>query len=94
MIDPYPLEIQPNLQRQIDAGSSGLDIMHGHLKELLYDAEQELEDAQRVEDESGEAMDSMERRYWEGQVDALSYLYSLTYALSFAIAERDKNGQD
>lgn len=94
MIDPYPLEIQPNLQRQIDAGSSGLDIMHGHLKELLYDAEQELQDAQRVEDESGEAMDSMERRYWEGQVDALSYLYSLTYALSFAIAERDKNGQD
>lgn len=91
MIDPYPLEIQPHLQKQIDAGSSALDIMHGHLKELLYEAEQELENAQSTEDETEEAMDSMERRYWEGQVDALSYLYSLTYALSFAIQERDKN---
>jgi hypothetical protein len=94
MIDPYPLELDPYLQKQIDSGSSGNDVMHGHLKHLLYEAEQELEEAQRVEDESGEAMDSMERRYWEGQIDALSYLYSLTYALSFAIAERDKNGKD
>lgn len=91
MIDPYPLEIQPHIQKQIDTGSSGLDIMHGHLKELLYEAEQELENAQRVEDETEEAMDSMERKYWEGQVDALSYLYSLTYQLSFAIAAREED---
>jgi hypothetical protein len=90
VIDPYPLELQPHLQRQIDAGSSGTDILHGHLKELLYEAEQELEEAQRVEDETEEAMDSMERKYWEGQVDALSYIYSMTYALSFAIDERAK----
>jgi len=89
VIDPYPLEIQPHLQKQIEAGSSSLDIMHGHLKELLYEAEQELESAQSTEDETEEAMDSMERRYWEGQVDALSYLYSLTYQLSFAIQERN-----
>ena len=89
MIDPYPLEIQPHLQKQIDAGSSALDIMHGHLKELLYEAEQELEEAQSLEAETEEAIDSMERKYWEGQVDALSYLYSLTYQLSFAIAERE-----
>ena len=90
MLDPYPLELQPHLQRQIDAGSSGTDILHGHLKELLYEAEQELEEAQRVEDETEEAMDSMERKYWEGQVDALSYIYSMTYALAFAIDERTK----
>ena len=90
MLDPYPLELQPHLQKQIDAGSSGTDILHGHLKELLYEAEQELEEAQRVEDETEEAMDSMERKYWEGQVDALSYIYSMTYALSFAIDERAK----
>ena len=89
MTDPYPLELQPHLQKQIDIGSSGLDIMHGHLQVLLYEAEQELENAQRIEDETEEAMDSMERKYWEGQVDALSYLYSLTYALSFAIAARE-----
>ena len=88
MTDPYPLELQPHLQKQIDIGSSGLDIMHGHLKELLYEAEQELENAQRVEDETEEAMDSMERKYWEGQCDALSHVYGLTYALAFAISER------
>ena len=91
MIDPYPLEIQPHLQKQIEAGSSALDIMHGHLKELLYEAEQELENAQRTEDETEEAIDSMERKYWEGQVDAISYLYSLTYQLSFAIEERENH---
>lgn len=82
--------IEPHLQKQIDAGSSGLDIIHGHLKTLMLEAERELEEAQRIEDETEEAMDSMERKYWEGQLDALGYLYNLTYALSFAIAERDQ----
>ena len=90
MIDVYPLELPAHLQKQINLGSSGTDILHGHLKELLYEAEQELEEAQRVEDETEEAMDSMERKYWEGQVDALSYIYSMTYALAFAINERAK----
>jgi len=37
-----------------------------------------------------EAMDSMERKYWEGQMDALSWVYALTYQLSFAISDRTK----
>ncbi len=78
------------LQKQVDMGSSGLDIMHGHLKVLMLEAEEELTEAQRIEDETEEAMDSMERKYWEGQIDALSILYKLTYDLSFAIDERDK----
>jgi len=84
------LELEPHLQRQVDAGSSGTDILHGHLKVLMLDAERELEEAQRIEDESGEAMDSMERKYWEGQLDALTYVYQMTYALAFAIDERIK----
>ena len=93
MIDTYPLELPAHLQKQISLGSSGTDILHGHLKELLYEAEQELEEAQRIEDESEEAIDSMERKYWEGQVDALAYIYSMTYALAFAIKERnERNG--
>jgi hypothetical protein len=93
MIDTYPLELPAHLQKQISLGSSGTDILHGHLKELLYEAEQELEEAQRVEDETEEAIDSMERKYWEGQVDAISYIYSMTYALAFAIKERnERNG--
>lgn len=81
--------MKEHLQKQVDMGSSGLDIIHGHLKVLMLQAEQELEEAQRVEDETEEAMDSMERKYWEGQLDALAHLYSLTYDLSFAIAAKE-----
>lgn len=87
------LELEPHLQKQIDAGSSGTDILHGHLKALIVDAERELEEAQALEAETEEAIDSMERKYWEGQLDALTYLYQMTYALAFAIDERaQKNG--
>ena len=83
------VELSDNMHRSIKAGSSGLDIMHGELKNLMLEAEDELLVAQEREAETEEAMDSMERRYWEGQVDALAYLYGLTYSLSFAIQERD-----
>ena len=83
--------IEPHIQKQIDHGSSGLDIMHGHLKILMLEAEDELTMAQEVEEENdySDAMESMERKYWEGYTDALGAIYSLTYQLSFAIAERD-----
>ena len=89
-----PTTLEPYLQKQVDHGISGIDIMHGHLKVLMLQAEQELEEAQRVEDETEEAMDSMERKYWEGQVDALAHLYSLTYDLSFAIAAKEAADED
>ena len=41
-------------------------------------------------DGTEEAMDSMERKYWEGQLDALGHVYSLTYDLSFATMERER----
>ena len=86
-----PTTLEPYLQRQVDHGISGIDIMHGHLKVLMLQAEKELEEAQRIEEENdySDAMESMERKYWEGQVDALAHLYSLTYDLSFAIAARE-----
>ena len=84
-----PTTLDPYLQRQVDNNISGIDIMHGHLKVLMLEAEQELAEAQAREDETEEAMDSMERKYWEGQLDALTYLYSLTYDLSFAIMARE-----
>ncbi len=85
------MELTDSLQRQVDHGSSGLDILHGALKVLMVDAEDELRMAQETEEENdySDAMESMERKYWEGQVDALAHVYELTYALSFAIAERD-----
>jgi len=88
----HTMTLDPFLQRQVDHGISGLDIMHGYLKVLMLEAEKELERAQEIEDETEEAMDSMERKYWEGQLDALGHVYSMTYALSFAIQERERNG--
>lgn len=90
MIPEY--NIQDHIQKQIDHGSSGLDIMHGELKVLMLQAEDELRMAQETEEENDydDAMESMERKYWEGQVDALAHIYDLTYQLSFAIAERDQ----
>lgn len=85
-----PTTLDPYLQRQVDHGISGLDIMHGHLKVLLLEAEQELVEAQRIEEENdySDAMESMDRTRAEGMVDAYAHLYSLTYDLSFAIAAR------
>ena len=83
-------QLEPRLQKLIDLGESGTDILHGELKNLMYEAEQEYEEAQRIEEENdySDAMESMERKYWEGQCDALSHVYGLTYALAFAISER------
>ncbi len=82
--------LPPHLQRMVDAGVTGLDIMHGELKNLMLIGEQDLEAAQKAEELSEEAMDSMERTYAEGYVDALTYMYKLTYDLSFAIGERNE----
>jgi hypothetical protein len=82
--------LPPHLQRMVNAGVSGLDIMHGELKNLMLIAEQELADAIEVEEESGEAMDSMQRTEATGRLDTLVELYKLTYQLSFAIGARNE----
>ncbi len=83
--------LPPHLQRMVEAGVSGLDIMHGELKNLMLIAEQELAEAQAIEDETEEAMDSMDRTRCEGALDTLVSLYKLTYDLSFAIGARNDN---
>ena len=81
--------LAPHLQRMVDAGVSGLDIMHGELKNLMLIAEQDLASALEQEELSEEAMDSMVRTECEGRLDMLVELYKLTYDLSFAIADRE-----
>jgi hypothetical protein len=81
-------EFPPHLQKLVDLGESGTDILHGELKNLMYEAEKQLILAQEAEEKSGEAMDSMERTYWEGQMDALTEVYAMTYNLAFAISDR------
>jgi hypothetical protein len=84
----YSEKLDPHLQRLVDAGVNGLDIMHGHLKILMLEADAQLTEAQRIEEENDydDAMESMERKYYEGMADAYTHLYKLTYDLSFAIA--------
>ena len=85
-------ELEPRLQKLIDLGESGTNILHGELKNLMYQAEQEFLEAQRIEEDNdySDAMESMERKYWEGMCDAYSHVYALTYQLAFAIQERTK----
>ena len=82
--------LPPHLQRMVNAGVSGLDIMHGELKNLMLIAEQDLASAIEQEELSEEAMDSMVRTECEGRLDTLVELYNLTYQLSFAIGARDE----
>jgi len=75
----------------IDLDMDGADIMHGELKVLMVEAEKQLALAQEAEDESEEAMDSMERKYWEGVLDTYCELYKLTYDIAFAKGARNDN---
>jgi hypothetical protein len=84
-------ELPSHLQRLVDAGVNGLDIMHGELKNLMLLAEQDLASAIEQEELSEEAMDSMVRTECEGRLDTLVELYNLTYQLSFAIGAKNDN---
>ncbi len=79
--------LPPHLQRMVNAGVSGLDIMHGELKNLMLIAEQNFQAAQ-----NGEPLDINEHDesddYHNGRLDALEELYKLTYDLSFAIGAK------
>jgi hypothetical protein len=78
----YPF-IPPHLEKGLEDISIPLiDLLHGHLKVAMLEAEEQLVLAQEAEDESEEAMDSMQRTYWEGYTEALTNLYCLTYNLS------------
>jgi hypothetical protein len=89
MMNAEDIGLPPHLQRLVNAGVSGLDIMHGELKNLMLMAEQDLASAIEQEELSEEAMDSMVRTECEGRLDTLVELYQLTYQLSFAIGARD-----
>ena len=78
------ITLDPYLMKQVEMGMDGADILHGHLKTMMYEAEQILDRCIEVEDESEEAMDSMARTEATGYLDALSELYALTYAIAFA----------
>ena len=85
------MALDPYLQKQVELGMDGADIMHGHLKTLMLEAETQLELAIEQEEDTEEAMDSMERKYWEGVTETYAELYALTYAIAFAKGELNGN---
>ena len=46
------------------------------MKDLLAKAQEQLRLAQEREEQTGKAIDSIERRYWEGYIDALNSIES------------------
>ena len=68
------------LQKLVDMGESGTDILHGELKNLMYDTQTRLSGI-----DDGPAKD-----YLEGVLDAYVEVYKLTYDLAFAISDRTK----
>ena len=87
--------LEPRLQKLIDLGESGTDILHGELKNLIYEAEKEYIEIEEEEREGGysDAMLSMDRTRAEGRMDALVEVYALTYQLAFAINDRIKSNE-
>jgi hypothetical protein len=83
-------ELEDHIQKAVDHKVPALDILHGELKNRMVEAEEHLHMCTEREEKSGETIDSMDRTYAEGYLDALVSLYDLTYGLSFAITERDQ----
>ena len=85
------LSLSPRLQKLVDMGESGTDILHGELKNMMYECEKELVPLLENSNEVGsdeDYEDTVQRLYNEGYMDALSAVYQLTYELAFAISDR------
>lgn len=84
--------LSAELQALVDNGISGTDILHGYLKSEMLEADEHLETAKRIEEENdfSDAMESMERTYAEGFVDALTMVNSLVIDLTYALEERNR----
>lgn len=81
--------LEPRLQKLVDLGESGTNILHGELKNLMYETEQAL--AEYIDPENEEYDQTVDRLHLEGALDAYTHIYALTYQLAFAISDRIKN---
>ena len=86
-------KLDTHLQKMVDAGVTGIDIMHGQLKIDMLEAEARYAEARQIEEDNdySDAMESMERKYEEGFLDALTMMYKMTYDISFAISDKEAN---
>jgi hypothetical protein len=76
------IKLDPYLRKQVELGMDGADIIHGHLKTMMYEIEKQLAEYTNQDDE--EYDQTVDRLHLEGYLDGLSDIYSLTYAIAFA----------
>ena len=81
-------ELDPRLQLAVNMGVSGTDILHGELKNLMYETEQAL--AEYTDHDNEQYDQTVNRLHLEGMLDAYVEIYALTYQLAFAINDRIK----
>jgi hypothetical protein len=81
-------ELDPRLQLAVNMGVSGTDILHGELKNLMYETEKAL--AEYTDQDNEEYDQTVNRLHLEGMLDAYVEIYALTYQLAFAISDRIK----
>lgn len=79
------------VQKLIDSGISGTDILHGYLKNMLYETDIILAPLQANSEELGsdeDYSDTVDRLYNEGYMDALIVVNQFVLDLTYAVNER------
>ena len=84
-------DLPDNIQRMVNAGVTGIDVMHGVLKTDMLEAEAQYTQSLVIEEDNdySDSMDMGERKYNEGFLDALVYAYRMTYDISFAVSVKE-----
>ena len=75
-------QLPPNTTKLLAQGVDAMDILHHHLKSLIYEAQ--------GDSEYGEPSDP----YARGVFDTLCEMYRLTYALTFAEMDKGCNSAE
>lgn len=86
------MTLSQRIQELVYHDISGTDILHGEMKNLMLEADQQLLTAQQIEEDNdfSNAMESMDRTYAEGYLDALIAVNNIIIDLTYAIEERTK----
>lgn len=92
-MQPIDHSLDPAVQRLVDLGISGTDILHGYMKNMMYETDLELSPLQENSEELGsdeDYEDTVQRIYNEGYMDALITVNNFINNLTYAIEERNK----
>lgn len=90
-LEMFSTTLPPRLQKLVDLGDRGTDILHHELKNMIYEIQQDLNPLLENSELLGsdeEYEDTIQRLTLTGYMDALVAVQALVYQLTFAIDER------